>query len=85
MNAVVFPIFRVIGLVRPAYVKGRPERAGEVLAQLATGDITPPDGHLYASLVRGEVTYPEPAPLARDDEIRDDLWRRSASMVGLAP
>lgn len=85
MTMVVFPIFRVIGLFKPAYVMGPPERAGEVLAQLATGGITPPSGHLYVSLIKGKVTYPEPAPLARDDEVRDDLWRQSASMVGLVP
>ncbi|MEV4670844.1 SDR family NAD(P)-dependent oxidoreductase [Actinomadura sp. NPDC049382] len=85
MTLVVFPVFRIVGRFKPAYVMGPPERAGQVLAQLAAGTVTPPAGHVYVSLVKGDITYPEPAPLARDDEVRDDLWRQSASMVGLAP
>ena len=83
MRMLVFPIFRVIGRFKPAYAIGTPERAGQVLAQLTTGAITPPTGRIYVSLVKGEVTYPEPSRLARDDEVRDDLWRQSAAMVDL--
>jgi hypothetical protein len=60
MTMVVFPIFRIIGRFKPAYAIGKPERAGQVLAQLACGTITPPDGRVYVSLVKGEVTYPAP-------------------------
>ncbi len=62
---------------------GSPERAGEALAQLALGSVSPPEGHVYASLVRGELTFPEPSTLARSDDARDRLWRDSAAMVGL--
>lgn len=85
LSAIVFPVFRVIGIFKPAYVAGPAERAGHVLARLADGTVTPPDGRVYVSLVKGEITYPDPAPLARDDGLRDDLWRESASMVGLDP
>lgn len=79
----VYPLLRLVGRVNPTFAMGRPERAGAVLAQLADGSLTPPPGRLYVSLVRGEVTYPEPSRLACSDRARDDLWRRSAVMVGL--
>lgn len=82
-SAVVVPIFAVIGRFKPEYSAGKPERAGEVLAGLTNGTITPPPGHLYVSVLRGQVTYADPSELARDDRVRDDLWRRSAAMVGL--
>lgn len=66
-----------------AFYPGTPERAGEVLAQLALGTITPPLGRTYVSLVRGEVTFPDPSELARSAEARDRLWRESAAMLGL--
>lgn len=74
---------RLLAHVKPAFSMGTRERAGEVLAQLATGEISPPPGRVYASLVGGEVTYPDPAPLALDDAVRDDLWRQSAVMVAV--
>lgn len=85
MSLVVLPVFRVVGMFKPAFVMGRPERAGQVLAELAAGVTTPPPGRVYVSLVKGEVTYPDPAPLALDDRVRDDLWKQSAAMTGLAP
>lgn len=81
--AVVVPIFAVIGRFKPEYSAGKPERAGEVLADLTTGQLTPPPGRLYVSVLRGEVTYPDPSELALDDTVRDDLWDQSADMVGL--
>ncbi|WP_068427544.1 SDR family NAD(P)-dependent oxidoreductase [Piscicoccus intestinalis] len=85
-SAVIRPALTIIGRFRPAFAMGTPERAGEVLAQLATGEIAPPPESVYVSLVRGEVTFPEPSALARDDATRDDLWRRSQELVGpLAP
>nr|WP_064569832.1 SDR family NAD(P)-dependent oxidoreductase [Gordonia sp. LAM0048] len=83
MRFVVAPIFGVVSRFKPEYSMGRPERAGEVLAQLVDGNLTPPDGRLYVSIVAGDVTYPEPAELALDDRLRDDLWAESARMVGL--
>jgi NAD(P)-dependent dehydrogenase (short-subunit alcohol dehydrogenase family) len=47
MSLVVFPAFKIIGRFKPACTMGRPERAGQVLAQLTTGQITPPPGHMY--------------------------------------
>ncbi|WP_019068805.1 hypothetical protein [Streptomyces hokutonensis] len=84
MSAVVFPVFSVIGRFKPAYAMGRPERAGQVLAELATKTITPPAGRTYVSLVKGEVTYPDPSELALNNSVRDGLWEQSATMVGLA-
>ncbi|WP_436701938.1 SDR family NAD(P)-dependent oxidoreductase [Nocardioides sp. BYT-33-1] len=83
MRAVVFPIFKIVGRFKPEYNMGTPERAGEVLAQLTTGALTPPEGHVYVSVLKGEVTYPKPGELALDDQLRDDLWTQSAAMVGL--
>lgn len=83
MRSVVFPIFRIVGRFKPAFAIGSPERAGEVLALLATGEVAPPTGQVYVSLVRGEITFPEPSQLAQDDAVRDDLWARSERMVGL--
>lgn len=76
------PLLSLVGRVNPAFAMGTPQRAGQVLAQLATGELAPPPGVVYVSLVRGEVTFPAPSALARDDAVRDDLWTRSAVMVG---
>jgi NAD(P)-dependent dehydrogenase (short-subunit alcohol dehydrogenase family) len=81
--ALVVPIFGIVGRIKPEYSAGRPERAGEVLSGLATGTLTPPTGKVYASIVRGELTYPSPSTLALDDTKRDELWERSAEMVGV--
>lgn len=59
--------------------------AGRTLAELALGQTRPPQGRVYASLVRGELTWPDPAPLARSDSAMDSLWRDSAALVGLEP
>jgi NAD(P)-dependent dehydrogenase (short-subunit alcohol dehydrogenase family) len=83
MSTVIVPIFGIIGRFKPEYSAGRPERAGEVLAELATGDLTPPREHIYVSVLRGDVTYPQPSELAMNDEKRDELWAQSADMVGL--
>jgi len=47
------------------------------------GEINPPAGRVYASLVRGEITFPDPSVLAQSDEAMDLLWRESAAMVGI--
>ncbi|WP_416986007.1 SDR family NAD(P)-dependent oxidoreductase [Streptomyces sp. T028] len=77
------PIAAVLSRFRPQYHLGTPERAGEALAELALGRVSPPSDRVYASLVRGELTFPDPSELARDDRVRDLLWRESAAMVGL--
>ncbi|GHO47191.1 SDR family NAD(P)-dependent oxidoreductase [Ktedonospora formicarum] len=82
-NPLAHAIFGLLGRFNNAWSPGTPERAGEVLAQLTLGIITPPPGRVYASLVKGEITFPDPSELARSDEARDRLWRESASMVGL--
>jgi len=82
-STVIVPILGIIGRFNPEYSLGRPERAGEVLAELATGDVTPPREHIYVSVLRGDVTYPQPSKLAMNDEKRDELWAQSADMVGL--
>ena len=72
-----------LSLFKPQFRSGTPERAGEALAQLTLGEVNPPAGRVYASLVRGEITFPNPSILAQSDEARDLLWRESAGMVGL--
>ncbi|HYC12506.1 MAG TPA: SDR family NAD(P)-dependent oxidoreductase [Nitrososphaerales archaeon] len=74
----------LIGVFKPQFRPGSPERAGEALAQLALGEVNLPPGRVYASLVKGKLTFPDPSPLARNDNARDQLWRESAIMVGLS-
>jgi NAD(P)-dependent dehydrogenase (short-subunit alcohol dehydrogenase family) len=77
-------LLSVASRFKPALYPGTPERAGEALAQLTLGTVRPPDGRIYASLVRGEITFPDPSELARSDEARDRLWRESAALVGVS-
>ncbi|WP_078291735.1 SDR family NAD(P)-dependent oxidoreductase [Mycobacterium sp. D16R24] len=79
------PALRLLSAVRPAFYPGRVETAGMALADLSMGTVKLPQGRLYASLVKGELTFPDPAPLAQDNRIADQLWRESAAMVGLEP
>ncbi|WP_297842605.1 SDR family NAD(P)-dependent oxidoreductase [Pseudomonas sp.] len=58
-------------------------QAGEVLADLALGRIVPPTGHLYASLVRGKLTWPEPSELGLREDVAQQLWRDSAVLTGM--
>lgn len=76
-------VFRLVGLFRPEYVMGTPERAGEALAEVSLGAITPPRGRIYISLVKGKPTFPDPSELARSRDAQDRLWRESAAMVGV--
>ncbi len=77
------PLLLLVSRFLSQLYPGTPERAGDVLAQLALGELTPPPGRTYVSLVRGDVTFPDPARLALSDETRDHLWRESATMVGI--
>ncbi|MGH3722920.1 MAG: SDR family NAD(P)-dependent oxidoreductase [Mycobacterium sp.] len=83
VSTVLRPAMRLISRFRPQFYPGTPERAGEALADLTLGTVTPPAGRVYASLVKGDITYPDPAPLAQSGEAGDRLWRASATMVGL--
>jgi NAD(P)-dependent dehydrogenase (short-subunit alcohol dehydrogenase family) len=76
-------VFRLVGLFRPEYVMGTPERAGEVLAQVCLGTVALPPGRIYVSLVKDEPTFPDPSELARNRDAQDQLWRESAAMAGI--
>ncbi len=56
---------------------GTPERSGEVLADLTLGTLEVPADAFYVSLVRGEVTFPQPSELARRTGVADRLWNES--------
>ena len=71
------------GVLRPVARLATVEQAGDALADLALGHITPPDGRIYASMVRRQVTWPDPSALAREDDAMHTLWRESARMTGL--
>jgi len=83
MRVLIRIILPVLSMFKPQFRSGTPERAGEALAQLSLGEINPPASRVYASLVRGQLTFPDPSALAQSDEARDLLWRESAVMVGL--
>jgi hypothetical protein len=51
--------------------------------ELALGKVTLPTGRIYASLVKGKITFPDPSQLAQSNDAKDLLWRESATMVGL--
>jgi hypothetical protein len=76
------PVLRMLGRFRPGLQMHTPEESGQALAQLTLATATPPPGHVYASLVRGQLTYPTPSELAQNDEARDkrvssnSRWRR---------
>ena len=77
------PLFILLSRLRPQLYMSTPEHAGDILAQLADGTLTPPEGRVYASLVRGQLTFPAPSALAQDPEARDQMWRESADLTGL--
>jgi len=59
------------------------DEAGRTLADLTLGVARPPRGRIYASLVRGELTWPDPSRVAQSDDAMTSLWTESASLVGL--
>jgi NAD(P)-dependent dehydrogenase (short-subunit alcohol dehydrogenase family) len=59
------------------------EQAGDAIAHLGLGTIVPPAGRIYASLVKGKLTWPDPSELALSDTASRGLWMESAQMVGL--
>jgi NAD(P)-dependent dehydrogenase (short-subunit alcohol dehydrogenase family) len=82
MNA-LRPVFVLLSRLQPQLYMNTPEHAGDILAQLADGTLTPPPGHVYASLVRGQLAYPDPSALAQDPAARQELWQESADLTGL--
>lgn len=83
IKAFIRPVLSVVSILVPFLFVGRPEHAGETLAALALGKVTPPADTVYASLVRGKLTYPDPSKLAQNSDVRDLLWKESAAMVNL--
>jgi NAD(P)-dependent dehydrogenase (short-subunit alcohol dehydrogenase family) len=71
-------------IVRPMARLNTIAQAGGSLADLALGHVIPPAGRIYASLVKGRLTWPDPSELARDDNAMLTLWRDSARLVGFA-
>jgi NAD(P)-dependent dehydrogenase (short-subunit alcohol dehydrogenase family) len=59
------------------------EQAGNAIADLGLGTIVAPSGRIYASLVKGKLTWPDPSDLAQSDTAMRGLWMESAQMVGL--
>jgi NAD(P)-dependent dehydrogenase (short-subunit alcohol dehydrogenase family) len=59
------------------------EQAGNAIADLGLGTIVPPANRIYASLVKGKLTWPDPSELAQSDTAMRELWVESAHMVGL--
>jgi NAD(P)-dependent dehydrogenase (short-subunit alcohol dehydrogenase family) len=76
-------MMRVIGFTRPVLRLNTAAQAGSILAGLALGEISPPSGKIYASLVKRRLTWPEPSDLALRDDLVTALWFDSARMVGL--
>ena len=83
LAAAMRPVLRFMSLFLPQLYSSTPEQSGDALAKLALSDVTPPSGRVYASQVRGKITFPDPSKLAQSDEARDLLWHESAAMVGL--
>ncbi|WP_293908284.1 SDR family NAD(P)-dependent oxidoreductase [Sphingobacterium sp. UBA5670] len=76
-------IFPILSLFKPEFKKNKAEHSGKMLADVALGNIVPPAGKIYVSLVRGIPTYPDPSELASNIELQGKLWEKSAEMVGL--
>jgi NAD(P)-dependent dehydrogenase (short-subunit alcohol dehydrogenase family) len=82
--AALRPVLRFLSLFLAQLYMSTPEQSGDALAQLVLGQVTPPPGKVYASHVRGKITFPDPSKLAQSDDARDLLWRESATMVDLS-
>jgi NAD(P)-dependent dehydrogenase (short-subunit alcohol dehydrogenase family) len=76
-------IMTVASAVRPLAGINTIEQAANAIADLALGTIVPPAGGIYASLVKGKLTWPDPSELAQSDTAMKELWVDSAYMVGV--
>ncbi|MAY88600.1 MAG: dehydrogenase [Pseudooceanicola sp.] len=83
IKTVMMPSARIMSLFKPQYYVGNVQRAGEALAELALGKVKMPKGKVYASLVKGEITFPAPSQLAQTNNAKELLWEESAKMVEL--
>jgi NAD(P)-dependent dehydrogenase (short-subunit alcohol dehydrogenase family) len=81
--AAMRPVLRFLSVFLSQLYMSTAEQSGDALAQLVLGQVIPPPGRVYASHVRGKITFPDPSQLAQSDDARDLLWRRSAAMVDL--
>jgi NAD(P)-dependent dehydrogenase (short-subunit alcohol dehydrogenase family) len=70
-------------LVRPLAGINTVEQAANAIADLGLGKVVPPAGRMYASLVKGRLTWPDPSELAQSDTAMKELWVESAHMVGM--
>jgi len=70
-------------IVRPLAGINTIEQAGNAIADLGLGTIVPPTSRIYASLLKGKLTWPDPSELAQSDTAMKGLWVESAYMVGL--
>lgn len=59
------------------------QAAGNALAELALGTVSPPPGEYYAKLRAGSILWRPPSQLAQSREASDALWGDSAALVGL--
>jgi len=73
----------VASTLRPLAGMNTIEQAGNAIADLGLGTIVPPTGRIYASLVKGKLTWPDPSELAQSETAMRTLWVESAHMVGL--
>jgi NAD(P)-dependent dehydrogenase (short-subunit alcohol dehydrogenase family) len=73
----------VASILRPLTGMNTIDQAGNAIADLGLGTIVPPSGRIYASLVKGKLTWPDPSELAQSDTAMRGLWVESAQMVGL--
>jgi NAD(P)-dependent dehydrogenase (short-subunit alcohol dehydrogenase family) len=77
-------LMMAIAFMRPILRLNTTAQAGSILAELTLGEIAPPNGRIYASLVKRRLTWPEPFDLARRDDLMNALWSDSARLVGLS-
>jgi NAD(P)-dependent dehydrogenase (short-subunit alcohol dehydrogenase family) len=73
----------MIGVASKLFPVSTVEHAGDAIANLGLGTVVPPSGRIYASLVKGKLTWPDPSELAQSDAAMTRLWLESAQMVGL--
>jgi NAD(P)-dependent dehydrogenase (short-subunit alcohol dehydrogenase family) len=70
-------------LLRPLAGINTIEQAANAITDLGLGNVAPPPGRIYASLVKGRLTWPDSSELAQSDTAMKELWVESAHMVGM--